>query len=161
GMSATGSGSLELKLDLPLADLDKSTVAGEYRFAGNAVRLSDSLPPIERANARIGFTEAGFVVHQARGRLNNGPVTITGGTKAGGATEIVARGEMTIAETRAFFDHPWRGYLSGSAPYVVTVTARGGNTRFRLESTLRGVASALPPPLNKAAADPLPLRVEL
>jgi uncharacterized protein YhdP len=86
---------------------------------------------------------------------------VSGGTKPGAGTEIVARGEMNIADTRALFDHPWREYLSGGAPYTVTITARDGTTRYRLESSLRGVASALPPPLDKAAVDALPLRVEV
>src|SRR5207237_5535203 len=51
-------------------------------------------------------------------------------------------------------------YLSGSAPYVVTVTLRDGLQRVSVESSLRGVSAALPAPFAKAAADALPLRVD-
>jgi uncharacterized protein YhdP len=41
------------------------------------------------------------------------------------------------------------------------VSLSEGLARISVESSLRGVASALPPPLEKAAADALPLRVEV
>jgi len=161
GLRATGGGTLHLKIDLPLDAPDKTRVAGEYQFAANSVHVIDQLPPIERAGGRVAFSDEGFALRDVRGRLNNGPITVSGGTKRGAGTEIVARGEMNVTDTRALFDHPWREYLSGGAPYLVTITTRDGTTRYRLESSLRGVASALPPPLDKAAVDALPLRVEV
>jgi uncharacterized protein (TIGR02099 family) len=160
-MAATGNGRLQLRLDLPLHDLPKSKVAGEYQFSGNTTTVDVRLPPIERASGRVGFTESSFTVHEARGQLFGGPVAIAGGTNPDGGITVTARGEATVAGMGALFDHPWRARLSGSSPYTANVAMKGGRTQISFETSLRGVASDLPPPLAKSAADQVPLRVDI
>src|SRR5207247_6247535 len=160
GISATGDGRLHLKLDLPLAELAKTRVAGEYELAATQVVLHRALPPLEQARGKLAFTESSFAVREARGQIFGGPVAISGGTRAGGAVEFVARGEAQPAALGTLFDHPLRRFLSGSSLYVASVSLRDGLQRVVVDSSLRGVTSALPPPLEKAAADALPLRVE-
>ena len=160
-LSATGRARLRLRLELPLADLDASKVAGEVEFAGN-LALHPELPRLERAAGRLTFTEAGFALHDVRARALGGPVAIRGGTRPGGEVEVVARGEATLEAARALFDHPWSRYLSGtSAAYVATFGVRDGQAQVAIESPLRGIAIALPPPFAKSAAEALALRVEL
>ena len=159
-MSAAGDGRLSLKLELPLADLAKTKVTGEYELAANQVVLHRVLPPLEQARGKLAFTESSFAVREARGEIFGGPVSITGGTRPSGAIEFVARGEAQPAELGPLLDTPLRKYLSGSALYVANVSLRDGLQRVVVDSSLRGVASALPPPLEKAAADALPLRVD-
>jgi hypothetical protein len=160
-MSATGNGKLALKLDLPLRDLPKSKVAGEYQFSGNTTVVDLRLPAIEKASGRVSFTENGFTVHEARGQLFGGPIAVSGGTGEGGGIAITARGDATVAGIGAVFDHPWRARLSGGAPYTASVAIKGGRTQITFESPLRGVASDLPPPLAKAAATEAPLRIDI
>ena len=159
-ISASGEGRLHLKLELPLSDLRASKVAGEYEFAGNQVVLHRALPPLEEARGKLAFTESSFAVREGRGQIFGGPVAIAGGTRAAGSVEFVARGEAQPAALGALFDHPLRRFLSGSSPYVATVSLRDGLQRVTVDSSLRGVASALPPPFEKPAPDALPLRVE-
>ena len=159
-MSATGEGRLHLALELPLADLRTTRVAGEYELDGNDVVLVRELAPLVGARGRIAFTESTLALRDVRAQVFGGPVAIAGGTRSGGTMEFVARGEAQPAELGSLFDHPLRRQLSGSAPYVATVTLRDGLQRVLVESSLRGVAAALPPPFEKAAADALPLRVE-
>jgi uncharacterized protein (TIGR02099 family) len=161
GMIAAGRGKLRLKLDLPLANLPASKVAGDYEFAANSVIVHAHLPPIERASGKVSFTESTFAVHEVTGRLFGGAVTINGGTRPDKSIEIVAAGDASVAGLRTVFDHPWRRHLSGSAPYTATVTVRDKRYQVSVDSSLRGVASALPPPLAKNAADALPLHLEL
>src|SRR6267142_4911548 len=159
-MSAAGDGRLSLKLELPLADLAKTKVTGEYELAANQVVLHRVLPPLEQARGKLAFTESSFAVREARGEIFGGPVSITGGTRPSGAIEFVARGEAQPAELGPLLDTPLRKYLSGSALYVANVSLRDGLQRVVVDSSLRGVTSALPTPLEKASADALPLRVE-
>ncbi|HEY3077128.1 MAG TPA: DUF3971 domain-containing protein, partial [Burkholderiales bacterium] len=58
GMSATGDGRLHLKLELPLAELAKSRVAGDYELASNQLVLHRVLPPLEQARGKLAFTES-------------------------------------------------------------------------------------------------------
>ncbi len=160
-MSATGRGRLQLKLVLPLKEPEKTRVDGEYEIFANNIVVSEELPPIERASGKVSFTESTLTVPDVRGRLFGGAISLSGGTRADKSIEVQAKGDATVAGTRALFDHPWRNYVSGSAPYVATVNVSEGRTRVSFESSLRGVTSTLPEPLAKEASDALPLRVLL
>lgn len=160
-MNATGRGKLRLKLDLPLAQLERSRVSGDYEFAANQVTVVPWLPPIEAASGRLAFTESSFTLHDVRGRLLGGAVGISGGTRTGRGVEVLARGDASFDATQALFDHPLRKHLSGSFGYSVTVREQEGAARVTFESPLRGLESTLPAPLAKSAADSLPLRVEV
>jgi len=159
-MSATGEGHLHLKLELPLAALKATKVAGEYEFTGNELVLARTLPPLEQARGKLAFTESSFAVREGRGQIFGGSVSVVGGTRPSGAFEFVARGEAQPATLGPLFDHPLRRFLSGSSLYVATVSLREGQQRVVVDSSLRGVVSSLPPPFEKPAADALPLRVE-
>ncbi len=160
-ISATGNGHLHLRLDIPLDAPNTTQVAGEYEFAANSINVHPQLPPIERAGGRLSFTGAGLALHDVRGRLFGGPLAVAGGTRPGGAVEIVAKGEATVAGLGPLLDDPWRRFLSGAASYAATVSVRDGAVRVGIESSLRGVASMLPAPFDKSAGEALPLRVEL
>ena len=159
-MSASGNGRLQLKLDLPLADLRATRVAGDYELAANQIVLTRALPPLEKTQGRVSFTESTLTLRDVRASVFGGSVSIGGGTRAGGGMEFVARGDADAAELGTLLDARLRRYLSGAAFYVATVSMREGLQRVVVESPLRGVASALPAPFGKAAADAQPLRVE-
>ncbi|HEV3007580.1 MAG TPA: YhdP family protein, partial [Burkholderiales bacterium] len=160
-MKAAGRGKLRLKLELPLAALQKTRLAGDYEFAGNQVTVLPWLPPIESASGRLAFGESSFTLHDVRGRLLGGAVGISGGTRAGRGVEVLARGDASFEATRVLFDHPLRKYVSGTFGYFVTVRTQDGAARVTFESPLRGLESTLPVPLAKSAAESLPLRVEV
>jgi len=163
GMQAAGNGKLRLKVDLPFAEPAKTRVTGDYEFAGNQVDVVSWLPPIGQAAGRFAFTDSSFTLHGVRGRLMGGAVTVSGGTRGERRLEILARGDASFDGTRTvpFLDHPLRKHVSGTFTYAVTVQAQDGLARVRFDSPLRGIASALPAPLTKSAAEPLPLRIEV
>src|SRR5688572_12630572 len=161
GIKADGRGKLRLKLDLPLAELAKTRVAGEYDFTTNSAAVLPWLPPVEAASGRVTFSETGFTLHDVRGRFLGGGVGVSGGTRAGRGVEILARGDASVEAASALFDHPLREHLSGTFGYFLTVRTQDGAARVTFESPLRGVESSLPAPLAKSAADSMPLRVEV
>ena len=160
-MQATGRGQLKLKLDLPLGDLAKTKVAGQYQFAANNVVVDARLPQIERATGRVEFTENALAVRDVRGALFGGQVALGGGTRPEGGVLVTARGDATVAGTRNFFEHPWKRFLSGGAPYTATVLAASGTVRVSVDTNLYGVTSELPAPLAKSAQESLPLHLEI
>jgi uncharacterized protein (TIGR02099 family) len=160
-VKAAGRGRLRLKLDLPLERPERTKVAGEYEFAGNEVTLAEWLPPLTQAGGRLGFTDSGFTVRNVRARFLEGGVSIAGGTLPAGVVQVVARGDATVEAARELVSHPLARQVSGAFGYVVTVRVHGGVPRMTLESSLRGVESALPAPLAKSPGEALPLRVEL
>jgi uncharacterized protein (TIGR02099 family) len=161
GMSAAGSGKLGLKIDMRLGDMEGAKVAGDFSFTASAFHAHAQLPPIERASGAFSFTESSVSIREGRGRLLGGPLTVSGGSRPGAGLEIVARGDASVAALQPTVDAAWLRHFSGAAPYRATFSLRDGRSRMVVESSLRGVASVLPPPLAKGAADALPLRVDL
>jgi uncharacterized protein (TIGR02099 family) len=160
-MRAEGGGKLRLKLELPIAELDRTEVSGDYDFAANKIAVLPQLPPIEDARGRVTFTANGFSLNGVRGRLLGGALSLQGGAQKRRGVDITARGEADFAATRELFDHPLRSHLSGSFPYAVSVQAKAGRPRVVLRSSLGGLESTLPAPLAKSAGETLPLRIEL
>jgi uncharacterized protein (TIGR02099 family) len=160
-MAASGRGKLRLRLELMLNAMDRSKVAGEYQFAGNNVTFDPRLPPVERAGGRISFTENSLTVTDVRGQLFGGDVRIAGGSQKEAGVQISADGRATIDGLRPLIDHPWRRRLAGAMRYAAVVTVKEGRSQLVVDSSMEGVASALPPPLAKAAPEVLPLRIEV
>ncbi|MGH8738056.1 MAG: YhdP family protein [Burkholderiales bacterium] len=160
-MRASGRGTLTLKLELPLGNPAATKVAGEFRFAGNSLTLVPQLPPIEQAGGRVSFSQSGLTVHDVQGRFLGGAVRIDGGSTPGAGVRVVARGWVELGGVPLLSASRWGKFLSGAAGYVATATVRDGHAMLSLESSLREVASDLPPPLDKAAGGALPLRIEL
>ena len=160
-MTSLGRGRLRLHLELALLEMDKSKLAGEYQFAGNAITVDPRLPPIEHAFGRVNFTESTLALHDVRGQLFGGEVRVSGGSKPDSGVVVVAEGRATVEGMRAVFDHPWRRRLAGAARYTATVAVKEGRAQISFESPLEGVSSSLPAPLAKAAAEILPLRLDV
>ena len=156
-MRASGRGALRLNLEIPLAEPAGTRVAGQYEFSGNEIVVHPRLPAIEAAAGKLAFTESTLTLDDAQGRLFGGPVSINGATQADGSVHIAAKGEAPLP----MFDHPWRKHLSGRAAYTATVQLVKGRAQIVVRSPLQGVASTLPAPLAKRAADSLPLQLEL
>jgi len=160
GMSASGSGRLNLKLAIPLQKPEDTRIQGDYRFTGNTLLLDERLPPLERASGSLAFTEKSFTLGEASGRLFGGPIALNGGTGRNGELTVIARGSFTVAGLEPLLGQASRGLLKGSAPYTATLITRTSRApRLVFESNLVGVSIELPPPLAKAANQALPLRV--
>ncbi|HEX5094205.1 MAG TPA: YhdP family protein [Burkholderiales bacterium] len=159
---AVGDGELRLGLQLPIADIEKFELSGEYRFAGNTLRLGSRLPSIDRVAGTLAFTGDSIDVRSASGRVLGGAVRLLGGTQRGGDVVLNASGAFTVAALEPWLPEAWRGRLRGGAPYAGSVRVRrGAAPQFTVESELVGVSSDLPPPLAKPAERRLLLRVSL
>ncbi|MDH5219811.1 MAG: YhdP family protein [Betaproteobacteria bacterium] len=162
GLSAAGEGELRLKLALPLAQLEKSEVEGEFSFLGNTLRLGAQLPPIERASGTLAFTESSVQLRNASARFVGGPLRVIGGSQRGGGAVLSASGEFTVAALEPWLPEAWRGRFSGGAAYAGSVRIQAdGEPQITVESDLVGVASALPPPLAKPSGEAQLLRLSL
>lgn len=160
GVSASGAGTLALALDLPLQHLHDTRVSGNYQFAGNELVAAPGLPTITAAGGRLEFTERSLGIRNATARIFGAPIEVSARTEADGSTRIDLSGSAGIADLRRVVDTPWLDHLSGSTPWQATVSMRGQNAVLSIESSLQGITSSLPEPLNKPAGSAMPLRVE-
>ena len=164
GTRATGDAELGLRLELPIDELERSTVQGRVLLAGNDVRLAEGLPLLAAAKARIDFNRRGFSIAGGSARVLGGEASFEGGQQADGSMRFQAQGS---ASAEALRRAPELGALSrlaasmtGQAPYRLGLGIVRGHLEVNLSSPLTGLALDLPAPLKKPAEASWPLRVE-
>lgn len=160
GMQAEGPGKLKLRLELPLRNLEKTRVVGTVQMTGNRVLIEPSLPPLEQTTGSIEFTESGVNVPAATATFFGGPLSLTGSTQRDGTIRIGLKGRVDTDVVRRAGGPAWLSQLRGATDWQGAVTVRKKTVDLTLESSLQGIASALPAPFVKAAAESVPLRVE-
>ena len=162
--SATGNADLRLALDLPLAEIERSTVQGTLTLPGNDLRIVPAMPALAGTRARIAFTQKGLTVTGASARVLGGEATFEGGTQADGSLRFAGQGVATADGLRRAVEFGSVARLaasaSGQAPYRLALGIVRGRTEFTLTSPLTGLGLDLPAPLRKAADAAWPLRVE-
>jgi uncharacterized protein (TIGR02099 family) len=172
--SATGAGEADIKLalNLPIADMAKSTVRGSVTLVGNDLQISQSSPKLNRARGVLNFTESGLSMNGVQARLLGGDAQLDGGLvfdpgslSARGKPEVIrVRG---IASSDGLRQANELGFIarlarqaSGSAAYTAALGVRQGELELLVQSNLQGMALNLPAPLQKAAASSLALRLQ-
>lgn len=163
----SGAAAVQFRLDLPLDRLDATTVRGTVQLAGNDLQISPDSPMLARTSGQVAFSESGFSVTGAQARLYGGDVRFDGGMRpdARGVVRIQFRGQgVASAEglrgANLGFVSRLFAHASGSTAYSAQLGFRAGQPELLVTSSLQGLALDLPSPLNKVAADSLPLRYE-
>jgi uncharacterized protein (TIGR02099 family) len=159
-MGAAGDGRLQLKLDLPLARLAETKVAGSYQFIGNRVSIDTDWPPVEQVSGRLDFTDSGVSMRAVNGQFLGGPVAVSMSNQRDGGIAVNARGTLNAALLQSALEQPLLRQVSGTTAWSSNMNFGRRGASIVVESSLQGIASALPAPLNKASADVLPLRFE-
>jgi len=160
GMRATGSGTLALKITMPLRQVANTLIEGDYQFLRNGLTVDPDLPPLTEVNGRLQFTGGSVSMKEARAQLLGSPLVINAATRGDGAVAINAQGSLSIANLRKETDHRLLDHLSGSAAWNGTVLVKNRNADVKLESSLQGIASSLPEPFNKTSTETLSLKFE-
>ncbi|HJV28522.1 MAG TPA: YhdP family protein [Aromatoleum sp.] len=161
GMRAEGFGALDLKLVMPLRNIDSTTVRGDYRFTGNRLWVVNGLPPFVDAVGTVKFTEKDLAIPEARARLYGEPVRLSAATGKDGGVSFVAAGGAKLQAVREAHDWPVLEHVSGTAQWQAQVDVRAQGSHVAVQSDLSGVTSSLPEPLNKSAAAAWPVNVAL
>lgn len=175
--SATGQADYRLKLSLPVASLDKTTVQGSITLANNELQISPETPHLSRVRGVFSFSENGFSIAGGQARMLGGDMRVEGGTVAAPAasatagagrlpTSIVlrAQGAVTAEGLRQAKElgpiARMAQQASGSTQYSAVLGFRRGVPELLVSSNLQGLGLTLPEPLNKSAGAVLPVRFE-
>jgi uncharacterized protein (TIGR02099 family) len=152
-----------LKMSLPLADLEKTSLQGSVALSGNDIRMQSVLPVFERAQGSIQFTEAGFNLAGINAQFLGGPIKLEGGTRklAPRSTEanplIFIQGQVTANGLRQAKEIPALSllaqYANGASNYTASLGFKGGQSELNIQSQLQGMAISLPAPLHKRAEE--------
>lgn len=162
---AGGNARLALKLALPMAHMRDSKVQGSLQLLGNDVVLFPDLPPLQAAVGKIDFNERGATLNGVGASFMGGPLALTGGSNKDAGTVIRLSGAISADGIRKTYPGPAMAPVtsrfSGSTRYSGAITARDGALQVVIDAPLAGMGLDFPVPLNKAAADVLPLRFAL
>jgi uncharacterized protein (TIGR02099 family) len=177
---ASGQATTQLALQIPLTALDAIRLQGQTQLRDASLQMDAALPALEQVQARVDFTERGFVLHPARTRFLGGELRLSGsGELASGAAAATAaegrglarlklqfegQGELTAAGLRQQLQQPklvqLAGQLQGQTRYQARIGWRNGLLQARVESSLLGLGVQLPAPFAKAAEAALPVRLD-
>ena len=158
---ATGLADYKFKLNLPLDNMDASTVQGSVMLAGNDVQISPSTPKLLRARGPINFTDSGFSLAGVQARMLGGDVRLDGGwlaepvvakgpvaARAPAAMVIRASGTASADGLRQATELGFVARLaqnaSGSAAYTAVLGFRRGEPELQVFSNLQGLSLGLP-----------------
>ena len=156
-VTAVGDGRLKLAFDLPLRDRGHPTIAGEYEFVANALRLPGA-PPLGGVNGKLAFSERDLRVNDLAAEAFGGPVKLQVAGEAG-RMRVNASGTANIDLVRKEYDAPLLDRVSGSTDWRLSLDAQERKLAWTVESTLQGAKIDLPAPIGKPASEAVALRV--
>ncbi len=159
--SATGALQGRLKLQIPLLHSQDTQLQGSLTLAGNDVQMDPQLPPLERVQGTLQFTERSLQLQGVQARLLGGGTRLEGGLRSNPpagepALLIRAQGQVSAeglrnARTLAPLDTLARQF-KGQSSYSASLGWRQGQPELQLRSTLEGLELLLPAPLSKRAS---------
>lgn len=166
---STGTGSLQLSLDIPLDRADDTRLQGAVTLKDAdqaSLRLNPDVPLMTAVQGTVGFTERELQV-AARARIWGRPVSVEGRRDPQGHTAFTASGVMDAEALQQAVEYPVLQRLAtrmkGETSVTVHVTVGGGEqaggAEVRVASSLQGMSLDLPAPLNKPAQAVWPLQV--
>jgi uncharacterized protein (TIGR02099 family) len=159
-MQATGSGKLVLKLHLPLRHGKDATLAGAYQFLNNRFVASEGMPALEQVNGKLEFSQSGIKMQNVSAQIFGGPALLNAESLKDSSVRLSAQGRFNAVGLRKAVDSPLLSHVYGAADWRVQGAFRPNQAEFVLDSSLQGIASDLPAPFNKTAAEIIPLRIE-
>ncbi|MBZ0067998.1 MAG: TIGR02099 family protein [Thiobacillus sp.] len=150
-----GPMQLALQMQVPLHHSHDTTLDGKLSFQGNTANLS-GLPRLEPIRGDIDFTQESLTAKNLSAQFLGGPLRVDTAT-TNGQVRILAQGRATADGLIAWLGTAWDKRLSGQTAWRGQIDLETAGERVRIESDLVGLASSLPAPLAKPAAQALPL----
>jgi uncharacterized protein (TIGR02099 family) len=166
---ASGDADFKLALTLPIEQLQASKVQGSVTFADNSLQVIPGTPVLNHTRGTLQFSEQGFELKGVQAQLLGGEATLEGGLSFvahddPSPLQLKIHGDLTADGLRQARELGLVSRLAqratGKSAYVATLGLRRGRPELLITSDLKGMALALPAPLNKPAAVVMPLRIE-
>ena len=166
-----GAAGTRVEFRLPIADRGAWEIYTETELDGGELRLNALIPPVTGLRGSIRFTRAGVRARDLQGRFLGQPLLIgvdrAPAGMAGYGYRLDLDGSATAEALEELFACCALDRLDGRFAWdgsVLVPAMEAGlerPVRVRLETDLVGLDSALPHPMNKAADEPGPTRLEL
>ena len=159
----TGEYTTRFTAELPLADINASTVNG----VGEVEQASLTMPlgtNADGVNVLVEFTQDSVTGSGAIESYLGGPASFSIETLVRGRpleVQANASGRVSPAYLSTILGEPLANSLAGETNWQGTMNFDPGPVRMRIESDLIGLIIALPEPVYKGSAELLPLRADI
>lgn len=157
GTRASGSGSLDLHLDIPLMHAHDTKVEGAISMTGAVMEMGWPKPPLKDVTGTVHFSEKGARATGLNARaFGSGDASVSVITARDGSIVINAAGKTDVSNLGWFARTPYLTpvleKMSGMLPFVSTIVVKkAGGVTVSARSSLEGIQIALPAPLAKSA----------
>ena len=155
---ATGNGHLALRFDVPLGKGESTTVAGEYTFVDNDLRLP-GLVPLAKVSGKLAFSEHDMRATDLVAEVLGGPAKLSV-MSSEGRVRVNASGTANLALVRTAFPVLFADRLGGTSDWLLAASVRPEGSTWSIDAPMVGATIDLPAPVGKAAADAMPLHIE-
>ncbi len=160
-MKASGNGSLQLKLTLPLSNINNSQVAGRFTLAGSDITLNNEFPPLTKVNGSLGFTTTGIKAEGLSANLFGQPIAITLASEKGGRIHAGVTGNLTAETLANWLPDALDKRITGGTRVQADIVLRQHTVTLKLNSRLAGLGIDLPAPLGKPADQEVPVSLTM
>jgi len=159
GAETVGEGRLALKIGLPLGQPAAVKVVGDFAFAESQVRIPN-VPLLTKLTGRVTFTEQDVRARDVAAEVLGGPAKLSVATIAG-QTRVTGTGNLGLVPLQREYANPYLSRVSGNLDWALNVNVLAtGALAWVFESSLKGAAIDLPPPIGKTASEEIALRIE-
>lgn len=160
-LRATGAGGLELHLDIPIEDTDKTKLKGRYRFAENRLDFGGGIPLLTQAKGRVDFSETALKISEATAHSLGGTVKLSGASDDSGNLRLALSGDAQLTEVAQRYALPQPRRLSGYAAFQGELAVKRDRYDLTLQSPLTLSRIDLPVPMGKLAGESRNFRMRL
>jgi uncharacterized protein (TIGR02099 family) len=119
--TATGTGRLNLSLNMPLDAVERTKLNGEFAFSGNHIELGGDIPPLDGVSGRLRFTENEVRATEINAEALGGPLKLSIVTEAG-RIKTTATGNATFAKVRERYAYPLVDQLAGTVQWQLDMS---------------------------------------
>jgi uncharacterized protein YhdP len=159
GAETTGDGRLALKIGLPLGQPAAVKVVGDFSFAESELHIPN-VPLLTKLTGRVTFTEQDVRARDVAAEVLGGPARLSV-TTIGGQTRLTGTGNLGLVPLQREYANPYLSRVSGNLDWALNVNVLAtGALAWVFESSLKGAAIDLPPPIGKTASEEIALRIE-
>jgi len=166
-LGGRGAMTADVRLDLPLKDLDNRKIDVTARFANATVTMQKVSAPVQSLTGELRVENTLIAEADLKGRFLGGPLSVKIDQRSATAAQLEAQGHAHAAELHSLFSLPATVKFAGDTDYRVSMPIASGESEaaqrrnIKIDSDLRGLGLSLPEPLGKAIADERPLQVAL
>jgi len=160
GMSASGSGHLDLFMHIPLLGSKPVKVSGAFRVQDNDINLGEGVPLLRKTRGELVFTESNMNASNVSAEILGGAASMNVQTAEGGMVHATVKGQSNLDVLHNSESYPWLNYLHGGAAWDANISVTKKSAQVVINSNLQGISSNLPQPFSKPADEVMPLRLE-